>query len=245
MFVSCLKKTFTNDSRSLTTSFTSKLGRNLESLIWKCLGPSKATEVYEVLALFSMRESSDLFVGVPDKLLCRPFNQDKMAFLVAVLEKHLEPGKSHLVAQGLLDAIEDNELLMACLLITAARVEDPRAMTVLQKAVIDHDCNSAMVSMIFQEIFRHFNFCLNSPPFTLEWEKVCRHPINWEEQNLLDPKLWKWAEQERKKGNWKGEWVEINLKRLSRNKRPVSAEKYCNMSEKELKLLRMGRWHEP
>ena len=226
----------------MTTAFTSKLGRHLESLIWKRLDPSKATQVYEVLALLSMRESSDLFVGVPDKLLCRPFTQDKTAFLVAVFEKSLDPGKSHLAAQGLLDAIEDDEQLVACLLMTRARIEDPRAMTVLQRAVIDHGCNSAMVSTIFQEIYYHANVCLKRYSRNHRLAKRCRHPISWEQEDLLDPKLWEWAEQERKKDNWKGEWVEINLKRLNRDKKPVSAEKYCDMSEKELKLLRTGRW---
>lgn len=226
----------------MTTIFSSKLGQHLESLIWKCLDPSKATEVYEVLALLSMRETSDLFAGVPDKLLCRPFTQDKIAFLVAVFERRMEPGKSHLAVQALLDAIEDDELLAACLLMTAARIEDQRAMTVLRKAVVDNGCHSAMVSMIFHEISRHANGCLNPYSSNLALDKRCRHPINWEQQDLLDPKLWEWAEQERKKGNWKGEWVEINLKRLNRNQKPVSAEKYCDLSEKELKLLKKGRW---
>jgi hypothetical protein len=229
----------------MSTVFTSKLGRHLESLIWKCLDPSTATDVYEVMALLSMREPSDLFVGIPDKLLCRPFTQDKMAFLIAVFEKNLDPGKSHLAAQGLLEAIEDNEQLVACLLMTAARIEDPRAMTVLRKAVVDGGCHSAMVSMIFQEIFRHANFCQNAYPRNRELDKRCGHPINWEQQDLLDPKLWKWAECEKKKGNWKGEWVEINLERLNRDRKPVSAEKYCEISEKELRLLKMGLWDEP
>jgi hypothetical protein len=224
----------------MITVFTSKLGRHLESLIWKHLDLSKAMEVYEVLALLSMRETSDLFAGVPDKLLRRPFTQDKMAFLVAVFERRMEPGKSHLAAQCLLDAIEDNEQLVTCVLMTAARIEDPRAMTVLRKAVVDAGCHSTMVSMIFDEIFRHSSSCLYSYSRNRELDKRCRHPINWERQDLLDPKLWEWAEQERKKGNWKGEWVEINLERLNRDKKPVSAEKYCNMSEKELKLLKKG-----
>ena len=228
----------------MSTAFTPRLGQHLESLIWKCLDPSKATDVYEVMALLSMHEISDLFVEVPDKLLCRPFTQDKMAFLLALFGKHLIPLKSHLAAQGLLDAIEDDEQLAACLLLTTARIEDQRAMTVLRKAVVDDGCHSAMVSMIFHEIFRHANFCRNRYPHNRDFDKRCGHPINWERQNLLDSKLWKWAECEKKKGNWKGEWVEINLKRLNRDDKPVSAEKYCELSEVEFRLLKMGRWDE-
>jgi hypothetical protein len=230
---------FSDEFRSISTPFTSELGQYLESLIWKCLDPSTAREVYEVMALLSAENFSTLLAIVPDKLLCRPFTQHRMAFLVTVFRRHLDPGKSPLAAQGLLDAIEDNEQLVVCLLMTKARIEDPKTTTVLRRAVIDDGCHSAMVSMIFQEIFHHTNFCLNRYSHNHNSER-CGHPINWEQQVLLDPKLWKWAEHEKEKGNWKGEWVEINLKRVSRGQKPVAAEKYCEMSEKELRLLKTG-----
>ena len=235
-----------DNSRSMYTAFTSQMGSDLESLIWKSLDPSTATEVYEVRALLSTKATGNLFnFGVPEKFFRRPFTQDKMAFLVAVFEWWpLSPRKLHLAAQGLLDAIEDNEYLVACLLMNTARIEDSRAMNVLQKAVVDHGCRSEMVSMILKEIFNHDKFCLPSYSPNRIPDKICGHPIKWERQDLLDPKLWKWAEQEKKKGNWKGEWVEINLKRLNRGKKPVSAKTYCEISEKELRLLKMGVWDE-
>lgn len=179
------------------------------------------------------------FSKIPDKLLIPPFTPDKidlLHFLLCVVE--LEFATPTLTTNAIKTAIRTKEYHLLWILLNYARNEDATFEELLRTAVLDGDCDATTVQMLMDEWISHQQDCCvcsihnwsDSSCFNCRTRKCnddCGHPVDWNyDSDLLDKALWNWADYEKKKNNWKGEWLEMNLTRLCRWDWVVPAKEY-------------------
>lgn len=169
-------------------------------------------------ALWCAPSISKMNAEVPDKLLEAPFTPDKAILLHLLLHRFGfdlgMPARANLAVEA---AILRNAHQLAWILIACMKYT-PDFNQLLHVAVVEAGCDPLMVYMILA--WHHYLAAGDDAPNT--------------DQPLLKPTVWNWAERERENKNWKGEWLEMSLKRARFvRRRPISPEVYLATDPKQ------------
>jgi hypothetical protein len=173
-------------------------------------------------AIWCTRAIPRIETEVPDKLLKAPFTPDKAILLHLLLHGfRFRLGRPNRTKLAIRAAILENAHQLAWILMKIMQTTLDFDQ-LLHIAVVEAGCDPLMVYMIFA--LHHARIAASDGLLT--------------DQPLLRPAIWNWAEQESMKGNWKGEWLELSLKRASFVRwGPISSDVYLATDPKQRRTL--------